>query len=82
VDFKPLSRPLKAHLRGLPPEALESLPPAAAALFVSVWAHVHGLITLEAFGHTTFIEPLPDLFRTAVHNLLADARRRMGVPTA
>ncbi|MFD6155520.1 TetR/AcrR family transcriptional regulator [Nocardia sp. NPDC060256] len=82
VDFSPISPALKGHLRGLPPEALEALPPSAAALFVSVWAHIHGLIALEAFGHTTFIEPLPDLFRAAVQNLLADARRRMAIPGA
>ncbi|WP_433195874.1 TetR/AcrR family transcriptional regulator [Nocardia sp. CA-107356] len=82
VDFAPISPALAGHLRGLPPEALEALPPSAAALFTSVWAHVHGLIALEAFGHTTFIEPLPDLFRAAVQNLLADARRRIADPGA
>ncbi|MEU6315029.1 TetR/AcrR family transcriptional regulator [Streptomyces sp. NPDC047014] len=82
VDFDPISPALRAHLGGLPPEVLEGLPPPAAALFVSVWAHVHGLIALEAFGHTTFIEPLPDLFRLSVRNLLVDARRRMGLHSA
>ena len=80
VDFQPISPALHGHLKGLPPEALEALPPPAAALFVSVWAHLHGLIALEVFGHTTFIDPLSDLFRTAVQNLQADAHRRLAIP--
>ena len=77
VDFHPLCPALRTCLAKQTPKTQKTHPPPAAALFVSVWAHIHGLIALEAFGHITFVEPLPDLFRTAVQNLLADARRRM-----
>ena len=78
AEFPPLSPALRAHLAELPPEAIGALPPPAAALFVSAWGQLHGLVTLEAFGHTAFLGPLhSEIFRGAMHNLLADTRRRV-----
>jgi AcrR family transcriptional regulator len=72
TEFAPLSQPLPAGVFG-------GLPEPAAALFVSAWGHMHGLVTLEVFGHTAFIAPLPgEIFRAAMHDLVADARRRIG----
>ena len=39
---------------------------------------VHGLVVLEVFGHTDFIGPLQEeVFRSCLHNVLADMRRRI-----
>jgi AcrR family transcriptional regulator len=79
IDF-PLSPDLRAHLATLPREAVGTLPPPAAALFVSAWGHAHGLVTLEVFGHTAFIGPLTaEIFRTAMLHLLSDTRGRVPV---
>jgi len=65
-------------LEGLPPWAFGDLPRPAAALFVSAWGHLHGLVVLEAFGHTAFIGPAQEeIFRGAMRNLLADVHRRI-----
>lgn len=78
VDMAPLSDAARAALENLPAGALGGAPAPAAALFVSVWGHVHGLVMLESFGHTAFIGPAqPEVFRAAVRNLLADAHRRI-----
>ncbi|GAA3125775.1 TetR/AcrR family transcriptional regulator [Planomonospora alba] len=78
TELPPLSPELRAHLAQLPPEAVGGLPPQAAALFISLWGHLHGLVVLEVFGHTAFIGPLQaEIFRSAMHTLLADARRRV-----
>lgn len=61
-----------------PPASIGGLPPPAAALFISAWGHLHGLVVLEVFGHTGFIGPLQaEVFRSAMHNLRADAHRRI-----
>ncbi|MFC7387997.1 TetR/AcrR family transcriptional regulator [Sphaerisporangium rhizosphaerae] len=78
TEVPPLSLALRARFEQLPPEAVGGLPPQAAALFISVWGHLHGLVVLEVFGHTAFIGPLQaEVFRGAMHNLLSDAHRRI-----
>jgi AcrR family transcriptional regulator len=78
IDMPPLSPALRTHFERMPPEAIGGLPPEAAALFISLWGHLHGLVVLEVFGHTAFIGPLQaEIFRGAMHNLLSDARRRI-----
>ncbi|MEU4833085.1 hypothetical protein [Streptosporangium sp. NPDC023615] len=55
-----------------------AVPPQAAALFVSAWGHLHGLVVLEVFGHTAFVGPLQvETFRGAMYTLLADVHRRV-----
>ncbi|GAB2575188.1 TetR family transcriptional regulator [Paractinoplanes abujensis] len=78
ADVPPLSAALRDRLDDLPPPGIGTLPAPAVALFVSVWGHLHGLVTLEAFGHTAFIGPLQaELFQGAMQSLLADVRRRI-----
>jgi len=78
ADFPALSPSSRAHLSTLPPEAIGGLPLPAAGLFVSAWGHMHGLVVLEAFGHTAYIGPAQaEIFRGAMHTLLADTHRRV-----
>jgi AcrR family transcriptional regulator len=78
ADFPGLGPSGRVHLGSLPPEAIGTLPPPAAALFVSAWGHLHGLVVLEAFGHTAFIGPAQaEIFRGAMQTLLADTHRRI-----
>ena len=78
TEVPPLSHPLRTRFEQLPPEAIGVLPPPAAALFISIWGHLHGLVVLEVFGHTAFIGPLQaEVFRASMHNLLSDAHRRI-----
>ncbi|MER6824478.1 TetR/AcrR family transcriptional regulator [Streptosporangium sp. NPDC000563] len=78
TEVPPLSPALRARLEQMPPEMFGGLPPQAAVLFVSVWGHLHGLVVLEVFGHTSFIGPLQaEIFRGAMHNLFSDTQRRI-----
>jgi len=78
VEVSPLSPALRARFEQLPSEAIGALAPQAAALFISTWGHLHGLVVLEVFGHTAFLGPLQaEVFRSAMRNLLSDARRRI-----
>ena len=78
TEVSPLSPALRSRIAALPPGSLGDLPPAAAALFVGVWGHVHGLVVLEVFGHTDFIGPeQAEIFRITMRDLLADAHRRI-----
>lgn len=55
-----------------------SLPPAALALMLSAWGHMHGLVVLEVFGHTSFVgEHQAEIFRMAMRDLLTDIHRRL-----
>ncbi|MFW6692294.1 TetR/AcrR family transcriptional regulator [Streptomyces sp. MAR4 CNX-425] len=82
ADVPALSPELHAYLARLRPgEDPRGLPPAALALLMSYWGHLHGLVVLEVFGHTSFLgEHRAELFRMSMRNLLADVRRR--VPAA
>ncbi|MFH8441911.1 TetR/AcrR family transcriptional regulator [Streptomyces sp. NPDC018026] len=72
------SPPYREHLEQLPMHAQRGLPPAAAALFLSAWGHVHGLVVLEVFGHTTFLgDHQAEVFRTSVRMMLEDIHRRI-----
>lgn len=71
VDWPPMSHELLSRSIG-------GLPPPAAALFISAWGQLHGLVVLEVFGHTAFVGPAQaDIFRAAMTNLLADVHRRI-----
>ncbi|MFI6290885.1 TetR/AcrR family transcriptional regulator [Nonomuraea sp. NPDC050790] len=73
-----LSPGFRTHLEALPPDGLGTLPAPAAALFLSAWGHMYGLVALEVFGHTAFVgEHQAELFRVAMLNLVADTTRRM-----
>ncbi|MEV0317614.1 TetR/AcrR family transcriptional regulator [Streptomyces sp. NPDC050658] len=77
-----LSAALRAHFEQLPPGGgLGDLPPPATALLLSAWGHLHGLVVLEVFGHTSFIgDHQGEVFRIAMRNLLEDVRRRVPPP--
>ncbi|MFI8088080.1 TetR/AcrR family transcriptional regulator [Streptomyces sp. NPDC086080] len=83
ADTHALPPPLRTHFEALPGDAEGPvpLPPAAAALLVSAWGHMHGLVVLEVFGHTTFLGGhQAEIFRMAMHHLLTDTHRRIPVP--
>ncbi|MGC4985497.1 TetR/AcrR family transcriptional regulator [Streptomyces sp. DT193] len=82
ADVPPLSPSLRAHLEHMPAESPEAaVPPAATALFLSAWGHLHGLVILEVFGHTDFLgDHRAEIFRTAILNLLEDVHRRISTP--
>ncbi|MEU8728412.1 TetR/AcrR family transcriptional regulator [Streptomyces tendae] len=78
ADVPPLSPPYREHLAQLPLHAQGDLPPAAVALFLSAWAHVHGLVVLEVFGHTSFLgDHRAEVFRSSVRMMLEDIHRRI-----
>jgi AcrR family transcriptional regulator len=70
---------LKQHIeQHLSPDALGALPPPAVCLLLSTWGHMHGLVVLEVFGHTTFLGThQAEVFRISMHNMLEDVRRRI-----
>ncbi|MEV6594779.1 TetR/AcrR family transcriptional regulator [Streptomyces acidicola] len=88
ADTPVLSPALQAHLELLFPHGPETLPPPATALFLSAWGHMHGMVVLEVFGHTSFIgEHQSEVFHTAMRALLEDVHRRIpaqpvGTPAA
>ncbi|MCT2589516.1 TetR/AcrR family transcriptional regulator [Streptomyces sp. N2-109] len=79
-----LSPAFRAHLEHLPPDGLGDLPPAATALLLSAWGHMHGLVALEVFGHTGFLgaDHQAEVFRLAMRNMWEDIHRRIpaGMP--
>ncbi|GHB02633.1 TetR family transcriptional regulator [Streptomyces tendae] len=78
ADVPPLSPPYREHLTQLPLHAQGDLPPAAVALFLSAWGHVHGLVVLQVFGHTAFLgDHQAEVFRTSVRMMLDDIHRRI-----
>jgi hypothetical protein len=81
ADVTALSPQAYDHLAGLPPFGIGALPPPAAALFISTWGHLHGLVVLEAFGHLSFVGPArAEIFDAAMRNLLSDLHRRIPAP--
>ncbi|WP_243793004.1 TetR/AcrR family transcriptional regulator [Saccharopolyspora gloriosae] len=78
ADFPTLSTEMRTRFDELPPESMAALPPPAVAVFISSWGHMHGLVVLEAFGHTSFIAPVQaELFRESMRNLVTDMHRRI-----
>ncbi len=60
---------------GHTPGPTADLPPAATALFLVAWGRMHGMVTLEVFGHLTWTgAPAGELFDTAMRLLAADLR--------
>ncbi|MFE0101081.1 TetR/AcrR family transcriptional regulator [Streptomyces sp. NPDC059009] len=57
--------------------AFPDLPPAAVALALRIWGRLHGLVSLEVYGHLAGQTPSPDkLFREELAQLI----RSLGVP--
>ncbi|MFB6555241.1 TetR/AcrR family transcriptional regulator [Streptomyces sp. NPDC056405] len=78
ADIPALSPPLREHLERLPANAQGDLPPPAVALFMSAWGHLHGLVVLEVFGHTSFLgDHQAEIFRTSVRIMLKDIHGRI-----
>ncbi|MDT0541303.1 TetR/AcrR family transcriptional regulator [Streptomyces lonegramiae] len=78
ADTRGLSSALQAHLEPLFPHGPETLPPPASALLLGAWGHLHGLVVLEVFGHTSFIgEHQAEIFHMAMRDLLEDIHRRI-----
>jgi AcrR family transcriptional regulator len=79
ADAPDLGPALRRHLESLPgQEELGILPAPAAALFISAWGHMHGLVVLEVFGHLSFIGAgQSEIFRMAMRNLEEDIRQRV-----
>ena len=73
-----LSPSLRARLEFLATGGPHALPPPATALLLSAWGHMHGLVVLEVFGHTSFIgDHQGEIFHTAMCSLLEDIHRRI-----
>ncbi|MGW3957435.1 TetR/AcrR family transcriptional regulator [Streptomyces sp. NPDC004752] len=80
ANTRGLSSALQAHLEPLFPHGSETLPPPASALLLGAWGHMHGMVVLEVFGHTSFIgEHQAEIFHMAMRDLLEDIHRR--IPT-
>ncbi|UIX33057.1 TetR/AcrR family transcriptional regulator [Streptomyces sp. GQFP] len=81
ADVPPLSPALRAHLAQMPPDSTETaIPPAATALFLSAWGHLHGLVILQVFGHTDFLgDHEAEIFRMAMRNMLQETHARIPV---
>ena len=78
ADVPVLSSALREHLAYLPSDGLGALPPAATAIVLSAWGHMHGLVALEVFGHTTFIGGhQAEIFRMSMRTMLEDLHRRI-----
>ncbi|MFF2848794.1 TetR/AcrR family transcriptional regulator [Streptomyces sp. NPDC058001] len=72
------SSPLRGHLENMPPEGSGNLPAAATALLMSAWGHMHGLVVLEVFGHTSFLgDHQAEIFHMAMRNMLDDVHSRI-----
>ncbi|MBV1938560.1 TetR/AcrR family transcriptional regulator [Streptomyces sp. BV286] len=83
ADTPGLSPELLAYLGQLPPTGRRELPPPATALVMSAWGHMHGLVVLEVFGHTSFLgDHQAEIFRMAMRNLVEDIHRRIPVAGA
>jgi AcrR family transcriptional regulator len=75
IDLPPLSPALQRSFSG---GLFGTLPPPAVALFFSAWGQLHGLVVLEAFGHTAFIgDAQAEVFDWTIRGLLADIRDRV-----
>ncbi|MGW6454859.1 TetR/AcrR family transcriptional regulator [Streptomyces sp. NPDC055078] len=73
-----LSSSLRTRLGHLPPDGLGALPPPAVSLLLSAWGHMHGLVALEVFGHTTFLgSDQAEVFHLAMRNMVEDIHSRI-----
>ncbi|MEU3982464.1 TetR/AcrR family transcriptional regulator [Streptomyces sp. NPDC026672] len=80
ADPGALSPALRTHLELLSSQDSQALPPPATALLLGAWGHMHGLVILEAFGHTSFVgEHQAEIFDMAMRRLLEDVHRRIPV---
>ncbi|MFD4628719.1 TetR/AcrR family transcriptional regulator [Streptomyces sp. NPDC058284] len=78
ADAPELSPSLRAQLSQLPPTGMGTLPPPATALLLSAWGHMHGLVVLEVFGHTSFLDGhQAEIFRMSMRNMVSDIHRRI-----
>ncbi|MFD6289401.1 TetR/AcrR family transcriptional regulator [Streptomyces sp. NPDC060205] len=78
VDASELSPAFVAYLDKLPPTGQDALPPVLTALVMSAWGHMHGLVVLEVFGHTTFLGEHPaEIFRMGMRTTLKDIYSRI-----
>ncbi|MEU2561525.1 TetR/AcrR family transcriptional regulator [Streptomyces longispororuber] len=78
ADTRALTASFRAHLERLPQDGLGDLPPAAASLLLSAWGHMHGLVVLEVFGHTSFLgDHQGELFHTAMRDMVEGIHRRI-----
>ncbi|MFC9946279.1 TetR/AcrR family transcriptional regulator [Streptomyces pratensis] len=78
ADTRSLSPAFLGHLANVSPPGGEALPPSATALLLSAWGYMHGMVTLEVFGHTGFLGAhQAELFRMAMRNLHEDVHRRI-----
>ncbi|MFE3830368.1 TetR/AcrR family transcriptional regulator [Streptomyces sp. NPDC059092] len=78
ADVRGLSPALHTHLQPLFPHGSETLPPPASALLLGAWGHLHGMVVLEVFGHTSFIgEHQAEIFHRAMFDLFEDIHRRI-----
>ncbi|MGC0421733.1 TetR/AcrR family transcriptional regulator [Embleya sp. AB8] len=78
ADIPQLSPALRAHVQHLSLNGIGALPPAAVALFLNAWGHMHGLVALEVFGHTAFIGAhQAEVFHVAMRNMFTDLHNRI-----
>ncbi|WP_419996970.1 TetR/AcrR family transcriptional regulator [Streptomyces boninensis] len=79
ADIPELSPELQAHLDELRRHGTgDGLPPAAAALLLVAWGHMHGLVVLEVFGHLSFVgDHRAEIYRISMRNLVQDLNRRI-----
>lgn len=83
ADTPALSPSLRAYLEQLPHYGLGYLPPPTTALLLSAWGHLHGLVVLEVFGHTSFLgDHQAEIFRMAMRTLIEDIHRRIPAHTS
>ncbi|MGV9988953.1 hypothetical protein [Streptomyces olivaceus] len=78
ADVPPLSPPFRERLARLAVNAEDGLPPAGLSLFLGAWGRLHGLVVLEVFGHTAFLEDHGSgIFRSSVRMTVEDVHRRI-----
>ncbi|MBZ6231639.1 TetR/AcrR family transcriptional regulator [Streptomyces olivaceus] len=78
ADVPPLSPPFRERLARLAVNAEDGLPPAGLSLFLGAWGQLHGLVVLEVFGHTAFLEDHgSEIFRSSVRMMVEDIHRRI-----
>ncbi|GHB01788.1 putative HTH-type transcriptional regulator [Streptomyces sp. ADI97-07] len=83
VDARSLSPAFLGHLEHVSAPGGEALPPPATALLLSAWGYLHGMVSLEVFGHTGFLGVhQAELFRVAMRNLHEDVHRRIPAAVA